>query len=56
MQNNISKPEKTQQQDDRQVYQPPQIILESEITTRAGSPVGSPTGLDDIDPADLFDN
>ncbi len=35
-------------------YEPPQIIYEGEITTRAGSPLGSPGGVDGIDPADLF--
>jgi hypothetical protein len=35
-------------------YEAPRIIYESEITTRAGSPLSNPSGVDDIDPADLF--
>ena len=36
-------------------YEPPQIIYEGQISTRAGSPLGNPNGVDGIDPADLFD-
>jgi hypothetical protein len=36
------------------VYEPPQIIYEAKIGTRAGSPLSNPNGVDDIDPADLF--
>jgi hypothetical protein len=35
-------------------YEPPQIIYESQISTRAGSTLSNPSGVDDIDPADLF--
>ncbi len=35
-------------------YEAPQIIYESQISTRAGSPLSNPSGVDDIDPADLF--
>ncbi|MCP4426281.1 MAG: hypothetical protein GY803_17455 [Chloroflexi bacterium] len=35
-------------------YEPPQIIYESQISARAGSPLNNPSGVDDIDPADLF--
>lgn len=38
----------------KKTYEPPTVIFESEITTRAGSPTGlDPNG---IDPSDLFDN
>jgi hypothetical protein len=40
----------------QQVYEAPQIIYESQITTRAGSPLSNPSGVNDIDPADLFGN
>ncbi|GAB4277215.1 MAG: hypothetical protein Kow0080_28030 [Candidatus Promineifilaceae bacterium] len=43
-----------QQQPGRQPYERPQIIHESEISTRAGSPTGNPTGTQGVDPADLF--
>ncbi|MCP4424148.1 MAG: hypothetical protein GY803_06630 [Chloroflexi bacterium] len=39
----------------RAVYEAPAIVYEGVIGTRAGSPLGHPTGSDDIDPADLFD-
>lgn len=37
-------------------YQPPAIIYEGTISTRAGSPIGPRPGGDDqaIDPVDLF--
>ena len=35
-------------------YEAPAIIFEGAISTRAGSPLGSTAGVDDIDPADLF--
>jgi hypothetical protein len=35
-------------------YETPAIIFEGTISTRAGSPLGNPAGVDDIDPADLF--
>jgi hypothetical protein len=35
-------------------YEAPAIIFEDVISTRAGSPLGNPAGVDDIDPADLF--
>lgn len=35
-------------------YESPRIIYESQITTRAGSPLSNPSSVDDIDPADLF--
>jgi hypothetical protein len=38
-----------------QPYEPPQIIYEGQISTRAGSPLGNPSGVDGIDPGDLFD-
>jgi hypothetical protein len=44
------------QQDKNEVkpYESPRIIYESQITTRAGSPLSNTNGIDDIDPADLF--
>jgi hypothetical protein len=39
-----------------QQYETPQIIYESQISTRAGSALSNPNGVDDIDPADLFGN
>ena len=36
------------------VYQPPAIIYEGEISTRAGSPLSDSSGHDALDPADLF--
>lgn len=40
----------------RASYEPPAIIYEGTISTRAGTPVGQePTSRDDgVDPADLF--
>lgn len=38
----------------RQAYEAPQIIYESQITSRAGSPLSNPGSVDDINPADLF--
>ena len=35
-------------------YEAPAIIFEGTISTRAGSPLGNPAGVDDIEPADLF--
>ena len=45
-----------QEQDKKELqqYEKPQIIYESQISTRAGSPLSNPGGVDDIDPADLF--
>ena len=46
-----------QPEQDKQVekrYEAPAVIYEGAISTRAGSPLGNPTGSDDIDPADLF--
>lgn len=45
-----------QEQDKKELqrYEPPQIIYESQISTRAGSPLSNPSGVNDIDPADLF--
>ena len=37
-----------------QAYETPRIIYESQISTRAGSPLSNPSGVNDIDPADLF--
>lgn len=38
--------------EDKQQYTSPEIIYEGKITTRAGSPSGSPA--DEVDPANLF--
>jgi hypothetical protein len=46
--------EKQTNEQQRQAYESPCIIYESKITTRAGSPLSNPSGVDDIDPADLF--
>jgi hypothetical protein len=43
-----------QDKNETQPYEPPQIIYESQITTRAGSPLSNPSGVDDIDPSDLL--
>ena len=40
----------------RAEYETPAIIYEDSITTRAGSPLGNPSGVDGINPDDLFDN
>ncbi len=45
----------TQDKQEPKQYEPPQIIYESRVTTRAGSPLSNPSGVDDIDPAELFD-
>jgi hypothetical protein len=50
MQNFDSKQEKKE----IRPYEPPQIIYESRVTTRAGSPLSNPGSVDDIDPAELF--
>jgi len=42
--------------EERAEYEAPAVIYESKISTRAGSPLSNPTGVDDIDPADLFNN
>ena len=42
------------EQFEKQAYEAPQIIYEGQIGTRAGSPLSNPSGVDDIDPADLF--
>jgi hypothetical protein len=42
------------QEKERSTYEAPAIIFEDVISTRAGSPLGNPAGVDDIDPADLF--
>lgn len=47
-------PEEKQTNEPPQPYEVPQIIFESQITTRAGSPLSNPISVDDIDPADLF--
>lgn len=46
--------EKQTNEQQRQAYEAPQIIYESRVTTRAGSPLSNPSSVDDIDPADLF--
>ena len=46
--------EPKQEKNEAKSYEPPQIIYESQITARAGSPLGNPSGVNDIDPADLF--
>lgn len=40
-----------------QIYEAPAVIYDGVISTRAGSPVGSPNGAgsDGVDPANLFD-
>ena len=43
-----------QDKQEQQPYEAPQIIYESQISTRAGSPLSNPSGVNDIDPADLF--
>lgn len=48
--------EKPVKPEERIEYESPAIIYESVISTRAGSPLSNPTGVDDIDPADLFGN
>lgn len=48
--------EKRVTSEERAEYEAPAVIYESEIGTRAGSPLSNPTGVDDIDPADLFGN
>lgn len=50
MQNLESQPDKNEVK----LYEPPQIIYEGQVSTRAGSPLSNPSGVDDIDPADLF--
>jgi hypothetical protein len=40
---------------EEQVYQAPAVIYEGVISTRAGSPLSNPLGVDDINPDDLFD-
>ena len=47
-------PEPVEEKPSPQTYEPPQIIYEAQISTRAGSPLGNPNGVDGIDPADLF--
>jgi hypothetical protein len=42
------------QKQERAAYEVPAIIFEGVINTRAGSPLSNPAGMDDIDPADLF--
>lgn len=42
------------QEEHRTTYEAPAIIFESAISTRAGSPLSNPSGVDDIDPSDLF--
>jgi hypothetical protein len=48
-------PEKEQLEEPRAEYESPAIVYEDKISTRAGSPLGNPSGSDGIDPADLFD-
>ena len=42
------------QNEELTAYEAPAIIFEGTISTRAGSPLGNPAGVDDIDPSDLF--
>ncbi len=42
------------QKQEQAAYEAPGIIFEGVINTRAGSPLSNPAGVDDIDPADLF--
>ncbi len=42
------------QEKEQIVYEAPAIIYEGVVSTRAGSPLGNPAGVDDIDPSDLF--
>ena len=42
------------QNEELTAYEAPAIIFEGTISTRAGSPLSNPAGVDDIDPADLF--
>lgn len=46
------------QDTERIPYQAPTIIFEGDMTTRAGSPTGGTngSGIDGVDPADLFGN
>ncbi len=46
---------KLESHNEQQVYEAPAIIYEGAIGTRAGSPLGGTTGVDGIDPGDLFD-
>lgn len=41
-------------QNEKRPYAAPQIIYEGQISTRAGSPLSNPSGVNDIDPSDLF--
>ncbi|MCP4426251.1 MAG: hypothetical protein GY803_17305 [Chloroflexi bacterium] len=45
---------KQTKESNQKAYETPQIIYESQLTTRAGSPLSNPSSVDDIDPADLF--
>lgn len=42
------------QEQEKTIYEAPAIIFEGVVSTRAGSPLGNPAGVDDIDPGDLF--
>jgi hypothetical protein len=44
------------QNEERTAYEAPAIIYEGTISTRAGSPVSNPSSVNDIDPAELFND
>ncbi len=49
-------PENEQKIDElRAEYEAPAVIYEDSISTRAGSPLSNPSGVDGINPDDLFD-
>lgn len=41
-------------QEEKRPYTPPAVIYATQITTRAGSPLGPADDKDPVDPADLF--
>lgn len=43
-----------EEREEKRPYETPAIIYSATISTRAGSPLSSPSGVDDIDPMDLF--
>ena len=47
-------PLEQEKQEEKRPYGPPAIIYSGQISTRAGSPIGSPSDSEGIDPADLF--
>jgi hypothetical protein len=49
-------PDQNAKLEERIEYETPAIIFEGEISTRAGSTLSNPSGVDDIDPADLLGN